>query len=316
MIDAAIAASGYRGIHLEPSFSGVQSFYRRKYTKDLTGVDVAVAGVPLDTFVTNRPGARFGPEAIRHASSLMSWDAPWPWKRNPFDELAVADYGDCFLDPGRPETLHAAIKDFASDVLRSSALLTLGGDHYVSYPLLEAHAERFGPLSLVHFDAHSDTWKDSAKRLDHGTMFYHAAREGTVAASRSVQVGMRTNNEDDSGFTVIDGARVHAEGAAAVAREIRRVVGDKPAYVTFDIDCLDPAYAPGTGTPVCGGLSTWQAREILFALAGLNVVGMDIVEVSPPYDHAQMTALAGATIASDLLCLYLYGCRGGRKPSA
>ena len=313
MIDAALTAPDYRGQYAEPSFSGIQSFYRRKYTKDLRGVDVAVAGIPLDTFVTNRPGARFGPEAIRRASSLMSWDAPWPWKRNPFEELAIADYGDCPVDPGRPATLHAAIRGFAGEILKHSALLALGGDHYISYPLLEAHAERFGPLCLVHFDAHSDTWAEEEKRLDHGTMFYHAAKEGVIDAAHSVQIGMRTNNAFDSGCTVIDGAAVQATGPADVAARVKSVVGERRTYVTFDIDCLDPAFAPGTGTPVCGGLSTWQARGILMALAGLDVVGMDIVEVSPPYDHAQITALAGATIASDLLCLYLHGMRGGRR---
>jgi agmatinase len=312
MIDAAISAPDFRGLYPEPSFSGIQSFYRRKYSKDLQGVDVAVAGIPLDSTVTNRPGTRFGPEAIRRASSLMSWDAPWPWSVNPFQELAIADYGDCLLDPGKPDTLHDAIRCFAREILRHSALLALGGDHYVSYPLLEAHAERFGPLALVHFDAHSDTWKDDAKRLDHGTMFYHAAAEGIVDPTVSVQIGLRTNNADNSGFNTIDARRVHADGARTVAAEVRRITGDSLVYLSFDIDCLDPAFAPGTGTPVCGGLSSWQAREILYGLAGINVVGMDVVEVSPPYDHAQLTALAGATLASDLLCLYQSGARGGR----
>jgi agmatinase len=309
MIDAALSAPDYRGIYAEPSFSGVQSFYRRRYSKDLRGVDLAVAGIPMDSFVTNRPGARFGPEAIRRASSLMSWDAPWPWKRNPFAELAIADYGDCYLDPGKPDGLHGSIRDFAREILKSSALLALGGDHYVSYPLLEAHAEKHGPLALIHFDAHSDTWKDEPKRLDHGTMFYHAAREGIVDVSRSVQLGIRSNNADDYGFTQLDGAFIHGAGARSVCDKVRAIVGSGPAYLSFDIDCLDPAYAPGTGTPVCGGLSTWQAREILLGLAGLPIVGMDLVEVSPSYDHAQITALAGATLASDLLCLYLYGRR-------
>ena len=145
-------------------------------------------------------------------------------------------------------------------------------------------------------------------------MFYHAAKEGLIDKDRSVQLGMRTNTSPGSGLALIDCARIHAEGPRAAAAAVRDIVGDAPAYVTFDIDCLDPAYAPGTGTPVCGGLSTWQARELLFALSGLNVVGMDVVEVSPAYDHAQITALAGATIASDLLCLYLEGNRGGRPP--
>lgn len=309
MIDAALAAPDYRGLHIEPSFSGIQSFYRRRYAKDLRGVELAVAGVPMDSFVTNRPGSRFGPEAVRRASSLMSWDAPWPWKRNPYAELAMADYGDCWLDPARPDTLHAAIRDFGREALATSGLVAIGGDHYISYPLLEAHAEKHGPLALIHFDAHSDTWKDEPKRQDHGTMFYHAAKEGVVDASRSVQLGMRTNNADDHGYLVIDGAELHRVGPAEAARRVRGRVGSGPVYLSFDIDFLDPSCAPGTGTPVCGGFSTWQARELLLALAGLPIVGADLVEVAPAYDHAQMTALAGATIASDLVCLWLYGNR-------
>ena len=311
-IDAALTAPDYRGLHPEPSFSGVQSFYRRRYSKDLAGVDLAVAGFPLDITVTNRPGARFGPEAIRRASSILSWDAPWPWQRNPFDLLAVADCGDCLLDPGRPETLHAAIRDFARGILATSALLGLGGDHYLTYPLLEAHAERHGPLGLLHFDAHSDTWEEDPKRADHGTMFYHAAREGIVDSARSVQVGIRTHNAKSHGFTILDARQVNSREPADTVREIRRVLGTGPVYLTFDIDCLDPAFAPGTGTPVCGGLSTSRAREILFGLAGIDLVGMDVVEVSPPYDHAQITALAGASIAADLVCLYAEGPRGRR----
>lgn len=307
MMDAALTAPDFRGIHAEPSFSGIQSFYRRRYTKDLAGVDLAVAGIPMDSFVSGRPGTRLGPEAIRRASSLMSWDAPWPWKRNPFDELAIADYGDCLIDPGRPETIHGAICDFAREVLKTSALLALGGDHYISYPLLVAHAEKHGPLGLIHFDAHSDTWKDEPKRLDHGTMFYHAARDGILDIKRSVQLGIRSNNAEPMDIAQLDAVKIHSAGAKAICDQVRSIVGSGPAYLSFDIDCLDPAFAPGTGTPVCGGLSSWQAREILMGLAGLNIVGMDLVEVSPPYDHAQITALAGATLASDLICLYLHG---------
>ena len=307
MMDAALTAPDFRGIHAEPSFSGIQSFYRRRYTKDLAGVDLAVAGIPMDSFVTNRPGTRFGPEAIRRASSLMSWDAPWPWKRNPFDELAIADYGDCLIDPGKPETIHGAICDFAREVLKTSALLALGGDHYISYPLLQAHAEKYGPLGLIHFDAHSDTWADEPGRLDHGTMFYHAVRDGILDIKRSVQLGIRSNNADPMGFAQLDASAIHHSSVQVICERVRGIAGSGPVYLSFDIDCLDPAFAPGTGTPVCGGLSTWQAREILMGLAGLNIVGMDLVEVSPPYDHAQITALAGATLASDLICLYLHG---------
>jgi agmatinase len=157
----------------------------------------------------------------------------------------------------------------------------------------------------VHFDAHSDTWPDDElQRIDHGTMFYHAAREGLVDPMRSVQIGLRTTNDDTLGFQVLDARQVNRSTPEAIAEAIRARVGDHPVYLTFDIDCLDPAFAPGTGTPVCGGLSSHQALEILRGLRGINLVGMDVVEVSPPYDHAEMTALAGATLAMEMVCLY------------
>ncbi len=186
-------------------------------------------------------------------------------------------------------------------------MLTLGGDHFITYPLLKAHAKVHGPLSLVHFDAHTDTWPDhEAKRIEHGTMFYHAVREGLVAPERSTQVGIRTTNDDPMGFDIIDARRMHEASPAKIARQIRQRVGDHPVYLTFDIDCLDPAFAPGTGTPVVGGLSSYQALEILRELRGINIIGMDLVEVSPPYDHAEMTALAGATLAMEMVCLYAW----------
>ena len=169
--------------------------------------------------------------------------------------------------------------------------------------MLRAHHEKFGPLALVHFDAHSDTWREDGKRLDHGTMFFHAAEEGLVDPARSVQVGIRTYNDETHGFNILDAERVHAEGAAATAAEIKRIVGDARAYLTFDIDCLDPSCAPGTGTPVAGGLTTAQAQAILRGLAGIDFVAMDMVEVAPVYDHAQITALAAAHLCLDYLCL-------------
>jgi Arginase/agmatinase/formimionoglutamate hydrolase, arginase family len=186
----------------------------------------------------------------------------------------------------------------------------LGGDHFCAYPALRAHSARAGgPLALVQFDAHTDTWKDEGRRLDHGTMFFHAAREGLIDPAASIQVGIRTTNDDPMGFEVFDAIRVHEEGWRAAADAIRARVGDRPAYVTFDIDCLDPSQAPGTGTPVVGGLFAHQALAILRALRGLNVVGMDVVEVAPAYDVSEITALAGATIALELLCLYADGPR-------
>jgi agmatinase len=308
--DHAFTAQDLKGTHIEPTFAGALSFMRRKYSRDLAGVDVAVSGFPLDTATTNRPGARFGPRAIRAASTNNAWNRSYGADFEPFDRLSVVDYGDCQWDHGRPEEIPAAIEAHADKILASgAALLSLGGDHFISYPLLKAHAKRHGPLSLIHFDAHSDTWDDSqgAGRVDHGTMFYHAAKEGLVDPHRSVQIGLRTHNDDHLGFNVLDAAWVHENGSARTAAEIRRIVGNHGAYLTFDSDCLDPSFAPGTGTPVPGGLSSAQAIAIFKGLAGMKFVGMDMVEVAPAYDVAEITALAAAHLAHEWLALYAIG---------
>ena len=304
--DHAIHRQGLYGTTSEPTYAGALSFMRRKYSRDLDGVDLAVSGVPFDTATTNRPGARFGPRAIRAASSIMAWERPYGMPFDPFDRLAVVDYGDCVFDFGRPESVPAAIENHAFRIIEAGAgLLTLGGDHFVSYPLLKAHARHHGkPLALLHFDAHSDTWPDESGRVDHGTMFRHAANDGIVDPVRSVQIGLRTTNDDTMGFNVLDAPWVHANGVDAVVDAARNLLGNEPVYLTFDIDCLDPAFAPGTGTPVCGGLNTYQAASILRGLAGINVVGMDVVEVAPAYDVGEITALAGATLAMEMICLY------------
>ncbi len=307
--DHAIVRDDLYGTKAEPTYGGALSFMRRKYTKDMRGVDVAVMGIPLDTATTNRPGARFGPRAIRGASSIMAWEKPYGMDFDPFDRLAVVDTGDCFFDHGRPEQVPAEIEEQASRLIEQGpALLSLGGDHFITYPLLKAHQRKHGgPLSLLHFDAHSDTWADPHERIDHGTMFWWAAREGLVDPASSMQIGLRTTNPDTMGFNIIDGPEVHETGITAVIEKTRKVLGDRPVYVTFDIDCLDPSYAPGTGTPVCGGLTSHQAMAILRGLAGINVVGMDVVEVAPAYDVGEITALAGAHLAMEML--YLYACR-------
>jgi len=302
--DQAFTAESLYGTRHERTYAGALSFMRRRYTKDLAGVDVAVTGIPFDLATSNRPGTRFGPAAIRAASAQLSWGPPWPWGFDPMDRLAVVDYGDCTFDYGRPAGVPGEIEAHAGAIIdQGASLLSLGGDHFITLPLLRAHAERHGPLALVHFDAHSDTWKDEEGRIDHGTMFFHAAREGVVAPEHSVQIGIRTHNSDPMGFTWLDAAWIHEHGAAAAIEETRRVVGTRKAYLTFDIDCLDPSFAPGTGTPVVGGLSTHQAQSIIRGLDGVDFVGMDIVEVAPPYDHAEMTALAAASLSLDYLCL-------------
>jgi len=307
--DYAITRDSLYGTTPEPTYAGVTSFMRRKYTQDLEGVDVAVTGVPFDTATTNRPGTRLGPRGIRNASTIMAWERPYGMEFDPFDKLAVADVGDCYFDHGKPESIPAAIEEHAFKIIdQGPGLLTLGGDHFISYPLLKAHARKHGaPLSLLHFDAHSDTWADEDDRIDHGTMFYWAAKYGIVDPASSVQVGLRTENPDTMGFNVIDAPRVHRIGIDAVVEEARKHLGNNPVYVTFDIDCLDPSYAPGTGTPVCGGLTSHQAMSILRGLKGINVVGMDVVEVAPAYDVAEITSLAATHLAMEML--YLYACR-------
>jgi agmatinase len=304
-IDLAVTRESYYGTIGEPVYSGVLSFMRRKYTKDLANVDVAVVGVPFDLAVTNRPGARFGPRAVREASAQLAWGKAWGWGLDPFDSLSVIDWGDCLFDPGRPEQIPQVLeKQFSTILDKNVATLAIGGDHFVTYPILKAHAKKHGKLSLIHFDAHCDTWRDEEGRIDHGTMFFHAAQQGIVDPQRSAQVGIRTHNSESHGFNVFDADLVRKQGVSETIKNIREVVGDNPCYLTFDIDCLDPSCAPGTGTPVVGGLQTAEALEILRGLAGINIVGMDLVEVSPNYDVGQITSLAGATIALNLLCLY------------
>jgi agmatinase len=303
--DQAFTRQSDRGTVAEATYAGALSFMRRRYSRDLSSADVAIMGIPFDLAVSSRAGARHGPRAVRAASSLIAWSKPWPWPKDPFELLSVVDYGDCLFDYGYPAKVPGEIADAARAVLATdTALLSIGGDHFVTYPLLKAHAEKHGPLSLIHFDAHTDTWADEEGRIDHGTMLWHATREGLVDPARSVQIGIRTHNPEPLGFTIIDAIEVHQTGPHAVAEKIKNIVGRNKAYLTFDIDALEPASAPGTGTPVIGGLSPYQAQEILRTIVGVNLVGMDIVEVAPAYDVGEITALAAATLANDMLCLY------------
>lgn len=309
-VDGAFTRSGLRGLSFENAFGGELSFMRRRYTKDLSGVDLAITGVPFDQAVTNRPGTRLGPRAIREASTLQPCDPPFGWDINPLIENDLIDYGDLAFDYAKVSDFPAALQAHIATILDAGAgSLVLGGDHYITYPILKAYAEKFGPISLLQFDAHTDTWADDDEdRIDHGTMFYKAARAGIIDVAHSVQVGIRTVNPDTLGVPIIDAPEFHADPAAAIAR-IKEILGDRPTYITFDIDCLDPAFAPGTGTPVSGGLSSAQALAALRALKGLNMVGGDVVEVSPPYDAGNCTAIAGAHMAMELCCLYCWNKR-------
>ena len=302
--DNAFRAKSNLGRGVEMTYGGALSFLRRRYSRDLSDVDVVVSGVPYDASVTYRPGCRLGPRAIREASVQLAELHAFPFGFDPFETLSVIDWGDCMMDPHHPETVLTDIQNHAADIIASGAkMLTLGGDHFIAYPLLKAHAEKYGPVALLQFDAHCDTWPDDPTRLDHGTMFGRAAAEGVIDVTKSTQIGLRTYNDSDHGFEILTAPWVHRNGIDAALDIIKKRAGDTPLYISFDIDGLDPAFAPGTGTPVVGGLASWQALELIRGLGSLNLIGMDVVEVSPPYDHAEITAIAAATVAHDWLCL-------------
>lgn len=305
--DGAVMRTALKGLSVENAFAGAPSFLRRKYTKDLTGVDVAVTGVAFDQAVSNRPGTRLGPRAIRAASSLQPFDPPYGWNGySPLEALAVADYGDMAFDYAYTVDVSARIEAHIAGILAAgAAAITLGGDHSITLPILRAHAAKHGPLALIQVDAHTDTWPDdNPSRIDHGTFCYTAVKEGLIDVTRSSHIGIRTVVEDNLGIHVHDAREVQEVGPSAVAQAARARAGNAPVYLSFDIDALDPAFAPGTGTPVWGGLSSAQAAILMRDLAGINLVGGDVVEVSPPFDTAEITAVAGAHVAMELLCLW------------
>ena len=305
-IDSAFTRRELRGLSFDNTFAGATSFLRRRYSRDLAGVDLAITGVTFDQAVSHRAGARFGPRAIREASTLQTADPPYGWGTDPLEEMAIVDYGDLAFDYADTRAFPDALTAHIRTILAAGAgTVTLGGDHYITYPILRAYAERFGPLAYIQFDAHSDLWPDDdLTRIDHGTMAYKAVKTGLIDPAASVQVGIRTETDDYLGVTPIGARAVHEQGVAATVARIRDIVGDRPCYVSFDIDALDPAFAPGTGTPVWGGLASWQASAILRDLAGIAMVGGDVVEVAPAYDTTGATAIAGAHVAHDLICLY------------
>ena len=296
-----------------PRFSQPPTFMRLPHSTDLAGVDVALLGVPFDSGTSYRPGARLGPREIRAQSSLIR---PYSHFQRvaPFDRLSVVDAGDVDASPVSLELAHAAIEARVTDVVSAGALpLVVGGDHSVSLPVLRAVARRHGPVGLVHFDSHIDTWdEDFGSKLFHGSSFYYAVTEGLVDPRRFIQVGIRGpmygpddfSFQRERGITVLDIDEVLRDGVDAVSARIRSVVGQGAVYVTFDIDVVDPAFAPGTGTPEVGGLTSHQAQQLVRGLAGLSIVGADVVEVAPPFDGpGQITALLAANLLFELLCV-------------
>ncbi|MGH3132129.1 MAG: agmatinase [Gaiellaceae bacterium] len=296
-----------------PRYAGVKTFARCPHVEDPEGVDVAVLGIPFDTATTNRPGARFGPEAIRSASIALRPYNP-AQDAQVFGRLSVADLGDVSVTPGNAEATVGRIAEKLEPVVRAGArTLCLGGDHLVVLGELRAHAAVHGPLGLVLLDAHADVWDVYVgERYHHGSPFRRALEEGLVDASRSLLAGIRGSVYDsgdvamplDLGFDVIPCEELVALSPEEYGTRVRARVGEGPLFLSFDVDVLDPAFAPGTGTPEAGGLATREALGFLRALRGLRFSGYDVVEVSPPYDGpGQPTAVAAANVAFELLTL-------------
>lgn len=294
-------------------YQGICTFGRRPHTRELPGVDVAILGVPYDSSTSYRSGARLGPRAIRE-QSLLLWGYNNAQQVAPFEVLNVVDYGDVDVIPVDIVATHRAIEQTAATILESdSRLISLGGDHSISLPLLRAHHKRHGPLAVVHFDAHPDTWDEEYPtfKYSHGTPFRRAIEEGLIDTAAYLQIGIRgpTAGPQDCADARQLGARlitfdeVAELGVRNVLTEIRQRVGPRPLYVTLDIDAVDPAFAPGTGTPEVGGFSSHQMLQLLRGLTDLKLVGADLVEVAPPFDSQNITAILAANLVFELLSL-------------
>ncbi len=258
--------------------------------------------MPFDMATSGRAGGRHGPAAIRQVSTNLAWEHNrFPWNFDMRERLNVVDCGDLVYAFGDAREMSEKLQAHAEKLLAAGKrMLSFGGDHFVTLPLLRAHAKHFGKMALVHFDAHTDTYANGCE-FDHGTMFYTAPNEGLIDPNHSVQIGIRTEFDKDNGFTVLDAGQVNDRSVDDVIAQVKQIVGDMPVYLTFDIDCLDPAFAPGTGTPVIGGLTSDRAIKLVRGLKDLNIVGMDVVEVAPAYDQSEITALAAATLALEML---------------
>lgn len=294
-----------------PRFSGLPTFFRLPFAPQATELDISVVGVPWDGGTTNRAGTRHGPRELRNASSLVRRIHPVT-RRSPYDYARVGDLGDVRINPVDLQDSLARIEAWYHALNQQQVMpLTAGGDHLTTLPILRALG-RNKPLGMIHFDAHSDT-NDSyfgGERFTHGTPFRRAVEEGVLDPKRTVQIGIRgalfSADEhrwaEENGITIIRMEQVNEQGIERVMQRAREIVGDQSTYISFDIDVLDPVYAPGTGTPEIGGMTTLQAQHCLRQLAGLNLIGADLVEVSPPFDQGNLTSLTGATLMFELLC--------------
>jgi agmatinase len=305
---------GYRPVdpRESPRFAGIKTFMRLPHVKTTEGVDVAIVGVPFDTGASYRVGARFGPEAIRNVSALLRHHNE-VLDVSIFDHCSVVDYGDLPVNPGYIEDSYKMIEEGLLPILEGGVTpIMLGGDHSVTLPELRAVAKRHGPVALIHLDAHSDTGdKRFGRRYTHGTPFRRAVEEELILVDHSIQAGMRgsiysRDSLDDArkmGFDLVTSVEAQEQGIGKLIRRIRERAGDAKAFVTFDIDFVDPAYAPGTGTPEVGGFTSREALRIVRGLKGLNLIGFDLVEVLPQHDPSQITALLAANIVYEFISL-------------
>ena len=294
-------------------FSGITTFGRMPHVPTAVGADVAILGVPYDSATSNRSGARFGPRSVRE-QSLQLWGYNNVQRVNPFEELRVVDVGDAAVVPVSITATHGVIEQAADAVLEAgAALISIGGDHSISLPLLRSHVRKHGPVALVHFDAHPDTWdvEYEGQPYSHGTPFVRAIEEGLVDRAAYLQIGIRgpTGGPQDYldaerlGARMITQEEFRTRSIASVLQEIQERVGNRPTYVTLDIDAVDPAFAPGTGTPEVGGLTSYEMLQLVRGLKGLNLIGGDVVEIAPTYDPTGITALLGANLVFEYLSL-------------
>lgn len=299
--------------YLPLPFAGIATFGRSPHVPTAAGADAAILGVPYDSSTSNRAGTRFGPRAIRE-QSLLLWGYNNVQQVAPFQELKLVDLGDCAVIPVDVCATHASVEAAARNVLtEGAALVTLGGDHSITLPLLRAHHAKHGPVAVIHFDAHPDTWDSEypGHKYSHGTPFVRAIEEGLIDRDAYVQIGIRgpTGGPQDYVDAVGLGARMitleefRSRDVPGILSELKARVGDRPTYVTLDIDCVDPAFAPGTGTPEVGGLTSHEILQLVRGLKTLRCVGFDLVEVSPPYDHSGITAILAANLIFEFLSL-------------
>ena len=295
-----------------PRFADVATFFRLPVVKDLNKLDYCIAGVPWDGGTTNRPGARHGPREIRNASSLIRLYHPVSLK-SPYDKFNIADIGDCPVNPADLNDSLDKIEKFYSNIYNSKTIpLSIGGDHLISLPILRGIAKE-KPVGLFQFDSHSDTWDTyfGGFKYTHGTPFRRAIEEGLLDPKRVIQIGIRGTayDKEDHEFAKSVGVKIimieefFERGVKNVMAEAREIVGKKPTYVSYDIDFVDPTFAPGTGTPEVGGPNSFQAIQVVRELNGVNIIGADLVEVSPPFDPNGGTAWLGVSIMFELLCI-------------